>query len=361
MAGRPLSGLVGPHHHLVVHSLGAGGDRLERVVALLHVDGEVLLEPSRELLAGEDLSRLQGIPLQDHVHLVGALEAVVGVARQHLADELQQAHVHLGVDRRDVRNFGPLYCLDGGQQRRPDEQRLVGQQLVEDGAQREEVRAPVQLAPLGLLRGHVAVLALDLAALGLGGALHGLGDAEVDELHRALVGHEDVLGADIPVHDVERLAGAVLLVVGVVQGVADPEHDVKRHAHGDDPLLLAEPAVEEAQVLALNVLHGDEVLVVALAELEDLPDIGVIQIGGDLGLVDEHGDEVFVVRHVRQDPLDGEELLKALSAGGPPEEDLGHAASADTLYKFITSEFLGQSVTPSRSQVFGGSKRLSYF
>ena len=55
----------------------------------------------------------------------------------------------------------------------------------------------------------------------------------------------------------------------------------------------------------------------------------MIEVEADLGLVQEHADEPFVLRQVRKNALDRDELLEALNAGGVGLEDLGHPARAD--------------------------------
>ena len=49
-----------------------------------------------------------------------------------------------------------------------------------------------------------------------------------------------------------------------------------------------------AQVLAVHVLHGDEVLLVELAEVEDLDDVRMVEPRRDARLVEEHLDERVV-------------------------------------------------------------------
>ena len=83
---------------------------------------------------------------------------------------------------------------------------------------------------------------------------------------------------------------------------------------------------DAAQVPAVDVLEGDEVAVVDFAEVEDLGDVGVLQLHRDLRLVDEHRDELFVLRDARQDALERDDALEALDADGLGLEYLGHAS-----------------------------------
>ena len=87
-----------------------------------------------------------------------------------------------------------------------------------------------------------------------------------------------------------------------------------------------------------DVLHRDEVGVVVLPELVDVHDVGVVQLNADPRLVDEHRDELFVLRHRREDLLDREDALEALDAEGLGDEHLGHAADVDALEEQVLAE-----------------------
>src|SRR5262249_6678112 len=148
--------------------------------------------------------------------------------------------------------------------------------------------------PAHLLGAHVAELALEDALLRLTGLAGGLGDAEVDELDLALVADEHVLRRDVAMNEVQLLAVDVALVVRVVEALARLHDDDARLRDGHrlravargGRLLLA--AVEDAaQIFTVNELEGDEVGVLDFAEIEDLADVGVVELDGDLGFVDE--------------------------------------------------------------------------
>src|SRR5581483_74967 len=85
-------------------------------------------------------------------------------------------------------------------------------------------------------------------------------------------------------------------------------------------------------------------------EVEDLADVGVVQLNRDLRLVDEHGDEFFIFGDVRQDALDGEQALEALDAERLGLEYLGHAADVDAVEQVVFPELdrLLQRALPSR-------------
>ena len=80
---------------------------------------------------------------------------------------------------------------------------------------------------------------------------------------------------------------------------------------GRDRLLLRAAALEDgAHVLAVDVLHRDEVLAVRARELVDARDVAVAQDARDLRLVDEHLDEVVVLGEVREHALDRDQVRR---------------------------------------------------
>ena len=89
---------------------------------------------------------------------------------------------------------------------------------------------------------------------------------------------------------------------------------------------------------AIDVLHRDEVVVLDFAELVDVHDVRVRELRGELGLAEEHLDEVGRVREVRQDPLDRDPPVEALEAALLREEHLGHAAARDPPQQHVMTE-----------------------
>ena len=100
------------------------------------------------------------------------------------------------------------------------------------------------LAPPEQLGGAVGRGAEELPGVGEAGR-HGLGDAEVHELDPAVLGHEDVVGLDVPVDD------------GVAVGGAQGPHGLDQDAEARLQVQAVVPD-ELAQAVALDVLHGDE-------------------------------------------------------------------------------------------------------
>ena len=194
---------------------------------------------------------------------------------------------------------------------------LAGRQLVEDDADGEQVRAAIDALPAALLGRHVADLSLERAGERLHLAVGRLGDAEVDDLHRAVEADDDVLRRDVAVHDLERAALEVALVVRVVEAGAHARQD--RHHVLERRLRIAElgaRADDLDQVVPAQVLHRDEVLVLDGADVVDLDDVRMVERRGDTRLVEKHAHELRIVGPVAQDLLDDEVLLEALNRLG---------------------------------------------
>jgi hypothetical protein len=167
-------------------------------------------------------------------------------------------------------------------------------------------------------------------------------DPEVEHLHLAGVADHDVVGADVAVHDTQRLAIVVVLAMGVREPgrrlVGDVRGDDRRKGIAD----VAHGMEQPHQVDALDQLHRQVERAVDLAEVEDLDDVGVIERQRDLGLVDEHPHELALVGEVLADLLDDDALGQTLGDAHVGEVDLGHTALADLLRQHVAAEDLWQ-------------------
>ncbi len=104
-----------------------------------------------------------------------------------------------------------------------DERLDAGDALVEHDAEREDVAAEVELVAQDLLRAHVARRAHAGAGLGQVAQRVVAGDAEVHQLHLALVGDDDVGRLDVAVDDAAE--------VRVVERTRDLQRDDRGHLH----------------------------------------------------------------------------------------------------------------------------------
>ena len=215
-----------------------------------------------------------------------------------------------------------------------------GDQLVHDRTGRENVRSAVQLLSLALLRRHVGVLALYPARYGGRYLAAGLGNAEVHQLHAALKGYDDVVGADVAVNHAARLPIQVSLAVSIVQAVEHAREDLDDVLDGDAALEFGAAADDGLEVHPVNVLHGDVERVGLVAQIVDLNDVGVVESRRQPGLVQEHLDEAILGSEVWQDLLDHHHLLEPFHSGLPGQKDLGHSAQREAALEDVATESL---------------------
>ena len=173
---------------------------------------------------------------------------------------------------------------------------------------------PVDRLPARLLRRHVRDLALELPALGLSSSR----SASLLAMPKSTIFTSPVKVTTTFCGEMSRctmssgVPSRSRLLVRVREPRAHPEDDGERVLERElDHVLLLHLPHDRAEVLAVHVLHRDEVRPVDRADVEDLHDVRVRQRRGDARLVQQHLDERAVLVHRRQDALDDDELLEA--------------------------------------------------
>src|SRR5262249_37040914 len=73
-------------------------------------------------------------------------------------------------------------------------------------------------------------------------------------------------------------------------------------------------------------------------DVEDLHDARVVQRCREARLLEEHGEECAVVRQLRTNALQRDELFEAVEAGDAREVHLGHAARAERTQDLVAAE-----------------------
>jgi hypothetical protein len=218
------------------------------------------------------------------------------------------------------------------------ERAVLGEQLVEDGAQREDVRAGVRLLAPDLLGRHVVGRPHHrpgLRQLRLAEA----GEAEVQDLHAAAGLDVHVARLEVPVHDSP----------GVREGepLAQLLHDRE---------LLAEVggarADQVAQVPALEQLHRHVGEPVLLAEVVDGDDVRVVEPRRRLRLVPEALPEVGVGGERGRDRLDRHVPVEQRVVG---PVHLAHRTLADLLDDTVLADTV--EIHHRRTTPRGGRRR----
>ena len=344
-----LAGRDAAQAHALVHHLEvAGFDHEERVV--LRALGDDYL-PGLDIARLADAHRLPDLRLREAVEEVDAAKrlearAVVPAGRlgeqfrkgecQRLAESLPGGEAHLAVaadglfDCRDQRRrkilapVGERHGLalqllgdDVGLRLRLVRER-AGQQVVGHDSRGVDVVLHRRLGALEVLRRHVEQRAHvhHLRVL----LAEEVGGAEVAHLRRAVGRQQDVGGFHVAVQQA--------LGIGVLQGVADLEHDV-RHARGWQQRIGRGVGRERA---AGEVLHDQEAVAALRARLVDLEYVGVLELPRQAHLVDPEAFElpgILVRSGGRPHDLEGD---VALVEAVPGQEDLGHSALSDRLH-----------------------------
>ena len=227
--------------------------------------------------------------------------------------------------------------------RLPPERRSSGRELVQDRAERELVATVVDGATAGLLRRHVAHGAEHDAGRGLRGGRVGpgrrgrvepllslarrvraqLGEAEVEQLHEAVVRHHHVLGLEVAVDD----AGGVRLR----EPVRHLRADLEDAPHGQ------RAAVEHhlAQRVALHQLHHDVRHSRGLADVVDRDDVRVVERGRRARLLREAAEPQRVGGEPLRQELDRHVAVQLLVVRPP---DLAHSSRADAGGQLVSAE-----------------------
>ncbi len=160
---------------------------------------------------------------------------------------------------------------------------------------------------------------------------HGLGQAEVEDLHVPVLGDLDVGGLQVAVDDA--------LLVGDLEGLGDLAADASGVGDGDRPLGDA-----LGEVLALGDLHDQEALSVDVLEAVDAGDVGVGEGGEDPGLALETLQPLGVLGEGVGQDLEGH-VASQLGVLGPP--DLAHAPLAQLRRHLVVRNRLADHFTLS--------------
>jgi len=189
-------------------------------------------------------------------HFARVLVTAGGFLFQSVQDDVIEPHIHLRLLR------GQLKAAH---------RRLAREHFVDDHAERIEVRAMIdRLRLVHLLGSHVTQGAERHAGEGECHverfAAQQLGQAEVGDLHAALFVEEQVLGLDVAVHEA--------LLVRVFEGVANLRHDGQRLG-GREPARLE----KLPEIHAVHILHDDVVEAARFAEVVDINDVRMVELG----------------------------------------------------------------------------------
>ncbi len=231
------------------------------------------------------------------------------------------------------------------------EQALPGEGLPRHDAEREDVRATIDVLGAQLLWRAIRELPLDLSGVGLRGTKERPRDAEVGDARASVDADEDVLRRDVAVDDLEGLAHGSDGVVSGVESLRGLSDELDAHGDRHRPPHLGGLLDDAAEGDAHHQLHRDvESTLRVPTEVERLHHVGTRDVRGEPRFIEEHGDEIFVLGERRQHPLDRDELLEARFAGRARRIHLGHASRRDAEEHFVASHGPRRTVDPESTR-----------
>ena len=153
-------------------------------------------------------------------------------------------------------------------------------------------------------------------------------------------------------NDVQRASLMVGLTVGILQSSCHPTQDEGGDGHRNRSIQLLMTVQEEPQVETIDELHGDKQRLPRVIQLIDLNNVGMNQVGHQLGLAHEHLGEGLVGTEFGVDGLDGHRLHKTAGTGLLGLIDRAHPAGGDLSHDAIL-------IVPCYKLVFHGENDSS--
>ena len=254
---------------------------------------------SSKRTAGVALSERSAEFFERRAQIVHRLEALVLVDRHRLRDDFRQPGRQSRIDLARRARLALHVLVHDRHVIAAGVGRNARHDLVEDHAERVDVRALIHLLAEDLFRGHVLRRSDDIARfrqLRVAFALRG-GDAEVHDLEQAFGVDEDVRGLEVAMHD-------SLGVRDVHAGAdvdAEAERALQRHRFLADDLA--------TQRVRREVLHRDGVVALDVEEVVDADDVVVRDLARVTQLVHEPLHDLFVFGDVRVQELEDEPFV----------------------------------------------------
>ena len=180
------------------------------------------------------------------------------------------------------------------------------EEVTENDAGGEEIGAFVGDLEIGLLRAHVIGFASNDFAFVIDQKAFGLGDAEVSQFYVAFEGDHDVFEAYVAMDNAKGFAIFVGFGVGIGQTPGDAADDKDSEFLRQNAAFVRKLLGKLFEVDPANELHRDEKDAARFAEVISLNDVGVDEVGDELGFADKIFDELFLVGVVLADDFDGD-------------------------------------------------------
>ena len=159
---------------------------------------------------------------------------------------------------------------------------------------------------IGLLGTHVIGFAGNNFTLVIDEKAFGFGDAEIGQFHVAFEGNHDVLEAHVAMYDAEGLAVSVGFGMGVGEAPGDAADDEYSEFFWQNAPFVGQLLRELLKVHAADELHRHEIDPASFSEVIGLDDVGVDEVGNELGFADEIFNELLLVGVVLANDFNGD-------------------------------------------------------
>ncbi len=329
MGEAPRRALAGPAQ---LHDLGA----------------EALHQPLAEAQRAREEPRARAVRLEIAEHRRGRLVADLTIDLQRARHDSLELLLFWEAARRERLDLRAARHVDEPLARRGAVEAAPREQLPQDDAGREDVRAVIDVLAARVLRAHVAGLSADGLVVEIARRV-GARDAEIADLHLALEADEDVRRGDVAVNE--------LAAVRVVEAAQRLHHHQERELDGQRDAKVRAPAAELAEIEALHVLHRDEKAARVAPEILDGDDVGVREARCELRLVDEHRREHGVVGVLREDLLDDDAAAPAEIGLDARQVDVRHAPATHVIEEQVTAEARRERTRPEGRRPGEGPRR----
>lgn len=218
------------------------------------------------------------------------------------------------------------------------EKPFTGAEFIQNDAQGEDVRAHVDGIASALFGAHIAELSFQHSGLGVlrfGGRFC---DSEVDDLDLAFISDEKVLRRNITMNDLIGRAISAFKMMGVMQSFAGIGNGARREGWRKSLLSFDAAPGDGREIFAGDVLHRNEESALGFAEVIDLDDIRMDQLGAHSRFVLKHSNEGLFFREMAQDFFDDNKSGESGKPALARKPDLRHPARGEFSKKRKASE-----------------------
>src|SRR5215471_5634359 len=167
--------------------------------------------------------------------------------------------------------------------------------MSQDYPGREQVRALIGNLEIRLLWAHIIRFAGHHLALVVDQESAGLRNAKIRQLHVPFESDHDVLEADVAVNNAKIAAILVGFGVGISQAACDTADDEHCQLFGQRSSAIHQLLGKLLEVGPPDELHRNEVNALGFSQVVCLGNVGVNQVGDQLGFANEVLDKLFLV------------------------------------------------------------------